>query len=419
MVCYQAFAQTTYYQIGGWEGAIGISLYCDSIAIPFLALVALLMVPLILLVQKEKWGFHWRFYIVFFLVIAAFNGIILTSDLFNLFVFIEIMSLSGYILCAQSRRPRSLEAGVKYLIQGTIAGMFLLLGITILFISTQTLNYALLPDAITQTDSSIINAAFGIMLAGLLLKIGVAPFHFWRPDAYQTSHTTICALMSGIMTKAYIYVCIRLADQFFFITDNSIFGIITIIGCLTIVVGHTLAYVQDNLKRLLAYSTIAQLGYILIGIGANSTIGTWAAIYHALSHSFMKVGLFFIGGVMIEKTGTEKIFQMNGLGKGCKESGVIFTALAMAIVGLPPFNGFVSKILISVSVFQNDSFMPVLIIGLGTLISATYYLKIFSQIFNDTTAPMHFARDSALAAKLALILAFVCLITGLIPLFKL
>lgn len=419
LTAYIAWSTTLSVKMGGWHPAIGIELSGDGFSAVFLTINAFLILLLSMIAQKKLWGFHWRSYTILFLVSTAVNGIVLAGDIFNMFVFIEILSVCSYVLTGQSRKPISLEAGFKYLVQGTTGGMFLLVAISMLYMSTGTLNLSSMGQAVALLPTQTLLAIAGLTLTGMSLKIGVMPFHFWRPDAYTAVHTTICALMSGVIVKSYVFALMRISAAVFSDLMPRFFSAIAIIGCISIIGGHLMALMQDNIKRLLAYSTVAHLGYILVGISCDSVAGTVGATYHAFSHSLMKTGLFLISGVMIERSQKQLISEMSGLGRNVPHIGAIFAVLSAAIVGIPPFNGFVSKLMLTIAGLRSNMPVAALVMVFGTVVSASYYLRILSIIYSEGDAGFHCGRASVTATRYAAGLGFACLLSGLLPLLLL
>lgn len=331
----------------------------------------------------ELWGAKWRFYVLFFLLLGSMNGIVLTGDIFNLYVFFEIYSVSAYALVAFSRTRDALEASFKYLVIGTVGGLFLLLGISMLFAATKSLNFALLTGALKHLPHTTVNFIAATFLTAFFIKIGSFPTHFWLPDAHSSIHSPISAFLSGAMLKSAVYAFIRISFILFHDYSEVFFKAIIITGSLSIICGHLLALMQEDIKRLLAYSTVAHLGYIFLGLGCSSAIGVTAAIYHAINHAAVKTGLFLSAGVLIKHSGTRQISGLNGLFSKSPTASISFIVLAAAIVGIPPLNGFMSKWILTVATIEAGYVFPALAIAFGTVISACYYVKVILSITRE------------------------------------
>ncbi len=368
--------------LGGWAPDIGIALVGDRLSSAFLLMTAIGSGAALACALEKFGGGPWRFYALFFLLLGSMNGILLTGDLFNLFVFYEIFSVAAYLLVAFSMSWQALEAGLKYLVLGTIGALFILLGTAFTFMATGVLNMALLAEALASIPRETLTAISACLVLGLTIKTGAFPVHFWLPDAHSSAQTAVSALLSGVLIKVSIYALMRVCYIFFLGTNGTVFLAITVIGSFSVLGGHLMALRQDDIKRLLAYSTVAQIGYILIGIGCASAAGAAAAVFHAFNHMLMKMGLFITAGNLSEEKGTREICGLTGSWKSHPLWVSAFAVLSAAIVGIPPLNGFMSKWFIILSSAGTGTFIPALVIAAGTVISAAYYLKILSAFIS-------------------------------------
>ncbi len=366
--------------LGGWPPALGIALVADRFAAPFLLLTSLGTATSLVCSLEKYGGEPWRYYAIFFLLAASMNGILLTADLFNLFVFYEIFSVAAYLMVASSMSWQAMEAGLKYLVLGTIGALFILLGTAFTFMATGILNMALLPEALSTVPGETLTVIATCLVLGFALKTGAFPVHFWLPDAHSSAQTPVSAILSGALVKVSIYALTRTSCLFFLSNGAGVFGVITIMGVLSILGGHLMAFRQDDLKRLLAFSTVAQIGYILVGVGCASAAGIAAAVFHAVNHMLMKMGLFITGGDICDSTGTRSINAMKNTGGKAAASVAMFTIFAAAIVGVPPLNGFMSKWFIMLFSVNSSGLYPALTIAAGTIISAAYYYRVVSAL---------------------------------------
>ena len=364
--------------LGGWAPEIGIVLVADRLSSAFLLITGIGSGAALACALEKFGGGPWRFYAIFFLLLGSMNGILLTGDLFNLFVFYEIFSVAAYLLVAFSMSWQALEAGLKYLVLGTIGALFILLGTAFTFMATGILNMALLSEALVSVPRETLTAISACLVLGLTIKTGAFPVHFWLPDAHSSAQTAVSALLSGVLVKVSIYALMRVCFLFFLETNGTVFLAITVIGSLSALGGHLMALRQDDIKRLLAYSTVAQIGYILIGVGCASAAGAAAAVFHSFNHMLMKMGLFIAAGNVSDEKGTREICKLTGLWKEKPFWVLGFTVLSAAIVGIPPLNGFMSKWFIILSSAGAGTVIPALVIAAGTVISAAYYLRVLS-----------------------------------------
>ena len=417
--------------LGGWAPDLGIVLVADRLSSAFLLLASIGTAAALACSLEKFRGGPWRYYTIFFLLIASMNGILLTGDLFNLFVFYEIFSVTAYLLVAFSMSWQALEAGLKYLILGTIGALFILLGTAFTFMATGLLNMALLSQALTGIPAETLTAISACLLLGLTIKAGAFPVHFWLPDAHSSAQTAVSAMLSGVMVKVSIYALMRVSYLFFLEANRTVFLAITIIGSLSVLGGHLMALRQDDIKRLLAYSTVAQIGYILIGVGCATAAGAAAAVFHAFNHMLMKMGLFITAGSLSEEMKTREVSKMEGLYRSRPGWAVLFMILSAAIVGMPPMNGFMSKWFLMLASAGIGGIIPALVIAAGTVISAAYYLRILSVFFSpmesrvkesrtdagDIPEPVQKPRKRRTAFIIASLFAAFCAAFGLLPFF--
>ncbi len=408
------------YLLGGWAPEIGIALVADRLSSAFLLITGIGSGAALACSLEKFGGGPWRFYALFFLLLGSMNGILLTGDLFNLFVFYEIFSVAAYILVAFSMSWQALEAGLKYLVLGTIGALFILLGTVLTFMATGVLNMALLPEALVSVPRETLTAIAACLVLGLTIKTGAFPVHFWLPDAHSSAQTSVSALLSGVLIKVSIYALMRVSYLFFLGTNGTVFLAITVIGSLSVLGGHLMALRQDDIKRLLAYSTVAQIGYILIGVGFASAAGAAAAVFHAFNHMLMKMGLFITAGTLSGDRGTRDICGLTGLWKSHPLWVSAFAILSAAIVGIPPMNGFMSKWFIILSSAGAGTVIPALVIAAGTVISAAYYLRVLSAFISPedersesaSAAPPRRIRRKGISLALVASFALLCLVLG-------
>lgn len=400
---------------GGWPPALGIVLVVDPLAALFLLLAATGFALTLVNSLEKLGGGPWRYYALLFLSWAAVNGIFSTGDLFNLYVFYEIFSVSAYLMVAFSTMAwQAIEAGFKYLVFGTVGALFFLIGTAYTFMATGLLNLALLPEALTKAPHATVTVLSACLLIALLIKTGTFPTHFWLPDAHSSAQSAVSALLSGVLVKVSLYVLIRLSSLLFIEVEREIFPIILAVGSLSLLAGHMMASRQDDLKRLLAYSTVAQIGYVLIGVGCASGAGFSAAVYHIFNHMAAKMGLFITAGLLVDDGRTRMVSEMSGLGRHRPFLAGTFGFFAAALVGIPPLNGFMSKWFLTLASLERGQILPALCLIAGTLISAGYYLKVLRALFAHGETPP--ARHSKPAAHGGLIfLMLLCLVLAILP----
>jgi len=384
-----------HYYMGNWVPPIGIEYVLDHLS-AFVMLVINVVAFLVLLhskiiVNHELSGKQPPYYAAISLMLAGFNGIVITGDLFNLYVFLEISSLSLYGLIAVGEK-KSPIAAFRYLIMGTIAASFYLMGVGFLYITAGSLNMADVKALIPSfADQPAILVALALMVVGIGIKMAIFPLHGWLPDAYTYAPSTSSAIIAPTGTKVASYVLLRVLFFVFgisFITKTlPIAQIITWLAAIGIIFGSILAIAQKELKRMLAYSSVAQVGYIGLGIGLANPLGIVGAVLHVLNHAFMKACLFLVAGNFRFKLGHSNIFKLdNSIRKKMPWTMAAFTAAALSMVGLPPLAGFFSKWYLALGTIEKSKtswtgwiFLAVILIS--SLLNAVYFFRVLEKVY--------------------------------------
>lgn len=326
---------------------------------------------------------HNRYFALLLIAQGGCLGIMVTGDLLGFFLFFELMALSAYLLIAHEGDPYSLFAGSKYLYMTLAGGMAIFFGLMVTYCLAGDLSFGRSGGLIGEPSAPALYAfiAFGI---GFGLKAGVFPLHVWLPDAHPAAPAPISALLSGIMIKTGAYGLIRVVCQVysprFFARVNWAPGIV-FIAAVTILLGSALAILQDDLKRRLAYSSICQIGYIFLGIALLSERAMTGAIFHILAHAFMKSCLFLCAGLIITRTGKKRISEMGGIGMRMPLTMACFTIASLSMVGIPPFNGFISKWELSIAALELGLPLLVGLLIISSLLNAVYYFPIVIAAF--------------------------------------
>jgi multicomponent Na+:H+ antiporter subunit D len=298
---------------------------------------------------------------LFQLLLAALIGSALTADLVNLFVWFEVAALCSYGLTGYFlERPIALEAAFKTLVLTNMAGFAVFVGAALIYSRHGALNFGQIHHALQAagksthaSDADLV--ALGLLIMGFGTKAGIMPFHGWLPDAHTAAPGPVSALFSGLMVNLGIFACARIVLQIFGHTpDAPILGLLTVLGCVSAVVGASLALAQDDLKRLLAYDTVSQMGILVVGFATARAEGVAGAVYHLVSHSIFKALLFLCAGAVVHSTGLTKLSEMGGLARRMPVITVAFVLGTAAIAGVPPLNGYVSLELIHDSLRHYD-----------------------------------------------------------------
>jgi multicomponent Na+:H+ antiporter subunit D len=326
------------------------------------------------------------FYTIYQLLITGLCGITVTGDIFNMYVFIEITSLSAYALIA-ARGKISLKASFTYLVLGSIGACFFLLGIGFLYSVTGSLNIhdlsLLLPPLY---GNRVVKAAFVFFIVGLSIKMALFPLHTWLPDAHAFAPSEISAMLSGIIIEIATYAFIRVAFSVFtvnFIKLLPIFDILCWLAAIAMIFGSILAIGQHNLKRMLAYSSVANMGYIMLGVGlsTSTTLGLTPALMHILNHALMKACMFLAAGAFIYKADLWDIKDFQGLGRKMPYTCMAFFLAALAMIGLPPSVGFVTKWYLIIAALEAKQFIFVGVIFFSTLLMVFYFWRVIEYMY--------------------------------------
>lgn len=396
------------YHLGGWQPPIGIELVLDPLS-AFMVVLIVSVAFLVLLhsrssLDAELPGKEVPFFSVSLLFLTGLTGIVLTGDLFNLYVFLEISSLAGYALVAVGDKQAPV-ASFRYLLLGTVGATFYLLGLGFVFTMTGSLNMAdvakLLPAL--YSEPSII-VGFLLMISGIALKMALFPLHAWLPDAYTYAASASSALIAPVGTKVAAYVLIRLL---FFVFDPSygretlpVAEVLCWLAAGGILFGSIMAMAQQELKRMLAYSSVAQIGYIALGLGLGTAYGLIGAVLHMLNHAVMKATLFLVAGNLRFKVGHSTIPDLNDtLRKKMPWSMAAFTVAALSMVGIPPLAGFFSKWYLVLAGIERSAWIFVGVILVSSLLNAVYFFRVLEKVYLRPTVPAHTSEDNHSTAE--------------------
>ncbi|MEZ5998914.1 MAG: monovalent cation/H+ antiporter subunit D family protein [Hyphomonas sp.] len=381
------------YEIGRWPVPIGIEFRVDALnAMILLVVTTIGMLASIFSwpsvkaeIRKEKRAL---FYSAFLVCFAGLNGVTITGDAFNLFVFLEISSISTYVLVAlgAGRERRALPAAFNYLIMGTIGASFYIIGIGFLYAATGTLNMgdiaAHLPEL---AGNRSVLAGFAFILVGLGLKAAMWPLHQWLPDAYSYSPSFVTMFLSATATKVALYALIRFLFTVFqpqFAFEQTAFGMLLMpLGIAAMVVCSFQAVFQTDVRRTLAYSSVAQVGYMILGVSLGTTAGLSAGLFHLLNHAMMKGALFMaVAGVVLTYQGTT-IRDFAGLGRSAPWTMTAFAIAALSLIGVPLTAGFQSKLQLGFALFEQGMWWAVALVVFSSILAVIYMGRILEAVF--------------------------------------
>ena len=379
------------YHMGGWAPPWGIEYVVDT-ANAFILMLVSAMATIVLIycpvsIAKEiRAGRQHLFYCMYILCLTGLLGIAITGDAFNVFVFLEISSLSSYALIAMGGQRKALTAAFQYLVMGTIGATFFLIGVGLLYMMTGTLNMAdmqaRLPDI---EDSRPVLAAFAFITVGLALKAALFPLHLWLPNAYAYAPSAVSSFMAATATKVSLYVLLRFTFTIFganfAFLSLPLHWVLLIPAVLAMFAGSTTAIFQRDIKRMLAYSSVAQVGYITLGISLASSAGIAAALIHIFNHGLMKAALFCAMGCIFYRIGSTRIDHMAGLGRQMPWTMTAIVAGGLSLMGVPLTAGFISKWYLVQATLQADLWWLVVLIALSSMLALVYVWRLVEAMY--------------------------------------
>jgi multicomponent Na+:H+ antiporter subunit D len=384
----------TTYELAGFAPPAGIGLAADALS----AMVALLVgvVSLAVVVYARRAGPHGNiFYTVYLLLVGGLAGLALTADLFNMYVFLEIVGLAAYALVATGDSARSAVASLKYLVVGTIGASLFLLGVGYVYIATGTLNMAdvasRLGTDVVAYDSRLVLAAFGLIVTGLGVKVALFPMHSWQPDAYAESPDSVSIFISALVSTVSAYALARVLFSVFtlefFLAIPIADDVIAYAAAVSIVAGSVLAVLQSDIKRMLAYSSVSQFGLIVAAFGLMNPTAAVGGVIHLLGHAFMKGALFAGAGIVATLTGARTVDEYAGLAERAPITAGAFAVLALAMVGVPPAIGFVGKWYIAVGAVESGVWPVAAVILVSTVLTLAYFARLIERMYFTDPLP--------------------------------
>ncbi|MDO4990544.1 MAG: proton-conducting transporter membrane subunit, partial [Eubacteriales bacterium] len=367
-----------------------------------------------------------QYYTLYCMLAGGVLGLVLSGDIFNMFVMVEILTFAAVALTAfRTKVYGALEAAFKYLVVGCMGSTAILAGVIMLYAQYHTLNLAQLATLIPGTMNNATKLAFAFLYIGFSTKAFIVPFHPLAADAHGAAPASISVLISGVLTKSGIYGIIRIT---YFLFQSMGLGtmqfMLVFIGSVSMFVCVTMALAQHDFKRLLAYHSISQIGYVLAAVGLASGLGFSAGLYHAMNHTLFKGLLFLAAGAVLHETGTTDLGKLGGLSKKMPHTTVLFLVGAFSISGVPPFNGFASKWMIYQATYQravetgNIGFLAVTVVALITsVLTLASFVKVTQSVFfGQLPAEYENVKEVPFGMRLAMgILAALCILTGLFP----
>jgi len=396
--------------VGGWPNTIGITLRADLLASAMVLLTCFLFLAMIIFVQNKHYADH-LFFFLFLSLESLIVGIFLSNDLFNIFVLIEAATLIITILIMYKKANVAIYDGMMYFLINVVAMSFFLMGLGMLYKKIGVLDFYALETALSQVkDPQSLILPYAFMITAVSLKAALMPLFSWLPKAHGTpsAPSVVSAILSGLYVKTGIYLFIRLQTAFLPLIDTS--ELFVILGFITAIVGFVLAFAQNDLKLLLAYSTVSQIGLIMIGINMGTPHAYWGGIYHIMNHAVFKSTLFLTAGMIITEYQTRNMNEIKGVFRHMPTVGVATVLSILGIVGAPLFNGSISKYLISYGSTGTWIEYGLIFINLGTII---VFVKYSQLLFGDSNKK-ETAHSDILEKAVVLCLSILCFLGGIL-----
>ncbi len=418
------------YWLGGWEPvsgyAIGIGYEIDALNLFFALLVVLTFTLSAIYSMRymERDDHLGHYYTLFLMLSGGVLGLVLTGDIFNMYVMVEIMTFAAVALTAfRNYKKGALESAFKYLVIGSVGSGFTLTGICLVYMQCHTLNMAQLSALLSNRLTPTTILALALIFIGFGVKSFMVPFHTPAADAYATAPSSISMVFSGMVNKAGVYGMIRLLFVVFMAMDKTSMQILlTAFGTITMFIGVTMALAQHDFKRLLAFHSISQIGYVLAACGLGTALGVTGGLFHAMNHTLFKGLLFLCAGAVYYATGTTNLDKLGGLSKKMPKTAACFLIGAFSISGLPPFNGFVSKWMIYQAAWskgvETNNFFYVFVTVVAVVVSVmtlASFIKVTQAVFfGQPSEKCRNAKEVPLSMRIPMwIMSALCILAGI------
>lgn len=403
--------------LAGWEAPWGINLVFGAFN-GFLVTMVTILGFLIWLYsyrfKKVEFDSAQKYFILFLMLITGVIGIMLTGDIFNLFVFLEITAISSYALTAFYRGRDGAEAAFKFLLIGGFASTFILLAIVLLYAQVGTLNMAEIAIKMVDVDPKIKIIIFILFFVGFGIEAEMFPLNGWAPDAYSQAPGPVAASFAGILAKGGMYALIRVVYTLFDLPGA--FDLLLVMGVITLVIAEVTALRQERLRRMLAYSSIGQMGLIMVAFSIGTQDAVFSGIFLMFNHAIIKTLLFLTAGYLVFYSTQKRISDLDGFAKKMPLVALLFGVGAFSIVGLPPFAGFWSKLHLLMAAADNQMELIIALILIISVIEIIYYFKVVSRLyFRAPKSDMKVRKPSINGSIVMVILGIVILLIGVYP----
>jgi len=400
------------YAIGGWGAPLGIDLYVDGLSLSMLVMTVLVGLGISVYARgyfkRDKATHFWPLWMFLW---SALNALFLSADIFNLYVTLELLGLAAVALVTLAGGSDALISAMRYLLVSLLGSLACLLGVALLYHSFGSVDIAILAERVQPSPA--VWAAMGLMSAGLLLKTALFPLHFWLPPAHASAPAPVSALLSALVVKASFYILLRLWLEVFPLANAALAQLLGLLGAVAVLWGGLQALRQTRLKMLIAYSTVAQTGYLFLAFPLASIIGWTGALYMLLSHAAAKTAMFMAAGNILYFGGHDRIADLDRVVQRLPLTISAFALAGVSIMGLPPSGGFISKWLLLEAAIRSGQWWWGSILILGGLLSAAWVFKVIGYAFTQTEAPHESRAVPVTMEWAALAMAMVAILLGL------
>ncbi len=400
------------YAVGGWGAPLGIDLYVDGLSLLMLIMTAVVGLGISIYAcgyfDRDKAKHFWPLWMFLW---AALNALFLSADIFNLYVTLELLGLAAVALVALAGGADALTGAMRYLLVSLLGSLFYLLGVALLYHGFGSVDIVILAERVEP--SPVVWAAMGLMVAGLLLKTALFPLHFWLPPAHASAPAPVSALLSALVVKASFYMLLRLWLEIFPSPSAALAQLLGLLGAAAVLWGGLQALRQTRLKMLIAYSTVAQLGYLFLAFPLAGIIGWTGALYMLLSHAVAKTAMFMAAGNILYFGGHDRIADLDRVVQRLPLTVTAFGLAGASIMGLPPSGGFIAKWLLLEAAILSGQWWWGIILMLGGLLSAAWGFKVVGYAFTRSGAPHDSRAVPASMEWIALVMALIAILLGL------
>jgi formate hydrogenlyase subunit 3/multisubunit Na+/H+ antiporter MnhD subunit len=412
-----AGAQRT--MLGGWGAPLGIVWLADGLSVTLMAMTAAVGVAVSVYAaayfrdEHTERAFFWPLWLLLW---TALNALFLSADLFNLYVTLELMGFAAASLTALGGSAAAVSGAIRYLLVSVLGSLFYLLGVALIYHACGTVDIALVAACIGDAPRPAVQAAVGVMFAGLMLKTALFPFHFWLPPAHGSAPAPVSAVLSALVVKASFYLLLRLWIDVLGGGGRWLAELLGLLGAAAVIWGSVLALRQERLKLLIAYSTVAQIGYFFMAFPlalAGDSAAWTGALYLALAHGLAKAAMFLTAGNLMRFGGHDRIAELDRAVHRLPLTLTAFTLAGVSIMGLPPSGGFIGKWLMLEAAFRQERFGLAVVMLLGGALAAAYVFKVVGHAFTPAVRSRRERKIPAAMEWSALLLAVVAILLGL------